>query len=180
MTDTNSLSDRVSRMYASVKNLCNKERLYEGVRDYGAILVLSATWDFVGGGIDNPIPNIANGAGTFTGITIAREISSESRSYRGLARAVVAASLATVLRMRVNEGDLLSDYLIDVYSNTLRFVGSCYLPLFAYNIWNKMTGRDKETIPLKLIPTKTPSDTPSDLPESIKKRMRRFPKQSDN
>jgi len=114
-----------------VRAFLNECKPYFKPRELGMdlvrITVLSSISDLVGGGIDNPLPNIATGSGILGGhneISLLEEakVSKRWEYRRGFVRTLGVASLATIVQMYAGDNIGVTDYLIDIFSNTARYV----------------------------------------------------------
>src|SRR3989338_9046204 len=127
----------VGNKFQTVKNTIKRYITPELGTDLAGIVIFSSLYDFLGGGIDNPLPNIANGSGSLGGLhlLLGQGKKATSRYKRGIERSIAVASIATIIQMFTDNHDGVSDYLVDVFSNTLRYAGGAIIPMVVYAIY---------------------------------------------
>src|SRR5947207_258448 len=122
-----------------------------GIELAGTVL-FAAVYDFIGHGIDNPIPNLANGMGTISGLYCIGSINDDekgayiakrkNRAKRAFVRSMVYFTLATAGRIALREKGGLEGSIDDIFSNTIRYVGGFLAPFLFCSIDKRDDGGD--------------------------------------
>jgi hypothetical protein len=200
------IRQRVSGLIEKVMPYFN---MRENMLDIGGTVLFGGAYDFLGNmnfTIDNPIPNLSNGAGTVAGIYFigkhllepGKKPSEEdnSRYNRGMTKSLLIACAATALGFYLKEHTNTNDYFVDLFENTLRYAGGFVVPILLYfKFFDPEGGNDRgggdndpqdDPDPRKdqdIPDPKEPNDsTPNDfLPKPIRDRMKpKLPEPSRN